>query len=85
MIIKDFFEKDINRNIETVIKADDREHISDEVAEYVVTKEIKKIRDFSMHTTTLVVQRYGYLVFGSGKSHLLKILSYVIENKNRWL
>jgi hypothetical protein len=31
MIIKDFFEKDINRNIETVIKADDREHISDEL------------------------------------------------------
>ena len=47
MIIKEVFQKDINRNIETVIKADDREHISDEVAEYVVTNEIgKKIRDF---------------------------------------
>ena len=45
-MIKEFFKKDVNRNIETVIKADDREHISDEVAEYVVTNEIaKKVRD----------------------------------------
>jgi hypothetical protein len=49
--------------LRTVIKADDREHISDEVASIVVTKEIStKIRDFSTHTTTLVVV-YGYLVF----------------------
>ena len=27
MIIKDFFQKDINRNIETVIKASDRDNI----------------------------------------------------------
>lgn len=46
MIIKNFFEKDINRPIETVIKADDRDHISTEVAEYVITKEIgHKIRE----------------------------------------
>ena len=45
--IKEFFEKDIDRNIETVIKADDRDNISTEVAEYVITKEIaKKIRDY---------------------------------------
>ena len=45
-MIKKFFEKEIDRPIETVIKADDREHISDEVTEYVITNEIaKKIRD----------------------------------------
>ncbi|SFF42732.1 BREX system P-loop protein BrxC [Flavobacterium xueshanense] len=84
MIIKDFFEKDINRNIETVIKADDRDHISDEVAEYVVTKEIsKKIRDF-FHAYNNYGSANGVWIsgfFGSGKSHLLKILSYVMENK----
>lgn len=84
MIIKDFFEKDINRNIETVIKADDREHISDEVAEYVVTKEIAtKIRDF-FHAYNNLGSANGVWIsgfFGSGKSHLLKILSYVMENK----
>ncbi len=41
-MIKNFFENDINRNIETVIIADDLDHISDEVAEYVVTSEIAK-------------------------------------------
>lgn len=84
MIVKDFFEKDINRNIETVIKADDRDHISTEVAEYVVTKEIaKKIRDlFSSYIDyngANGVWISGF--FGSGKSHLLKIISYVLENK----
>ena len=84
MIIKDFFKKDINRTIETVIKADDRDHISDEVAEYVITKEIaKKIRDFFQayndYDGANGVWISGF--FGSGKSHLLKILSYVLENK----
>jgi len=83
-MIKKFFEKDINRTIETVIKADDREHISDEVAEYVVTNEIaKKIRDlfqaYNDYNGVNGVWISGF--FGSGKSHLLKILSYVLENK----
>ncbi|MEC5167237.1 putative transcriptional regulator [Flavobacterium sp. PL11] len=84
MIIKDLFLKDINRPIETVIKADDREHISDEVAEYVVTKEIsKKIRDFFHAYNNNGIANGVWIsgFFGSGKSHLLKILSYVIENK----
>lgn len=84
MKVKDFFEKDINRNIETVIKADDRDHISTEVAEYVITKEIaKKIRDlfssYNDYSGANGVWISGF--FGSGKSHLLKIVSYVLENK----
>ena len=84
MKLKDFFLKDINRPIETVIKADDRDHISDEVAEYVVTKEIaQKVRDFFQeykdYSGANGVWISGF--FGSGKSHLLKILSYVLENK----
>lgn len=84
MIVKDFFEKDINRNIETVIKADDRDNISTEVAEYVITKEIgKKIRDlfqsYNDYSGANGVWISGF--FGSGKSHLLKIISYVLENK----
>ncbi|SNR32553.1 hypothetical protein SAMN06265371_101285 [Lutibacter agarilyticus] len=83
-MIKKFFEKDINRPIETVIKADDREHISDEVAEYVITNEIgKKIRDlfseYNDYAGANGVWISGF--FGSGKSHLLKILSYTLENK----
>ncbi|MBL7471375.1 BREX system P-loop protein BrxC [Robertkochia sediminum] len=84
MQIKDFFEKDINRNIETVIKADDRDHVATEVAEYVITDEIaKKTRNFFQayndYSGANGVWISGF--FGSGKSHLLKILSYVLENK----
>jgi hypothetical protein len=84
MILKDFFVKDINRTIETVIKADDQDHILDEVVEYIVTNEVaKKIRDFfsayNDYRGVNGVWISGF--FGSGKSHLLKILSYVLENK----
>lgn len=84
MKINQFFEKDIHRNIETVIKADDRENISDEVAEYVITHEIgNKIRDFFSSYNDFAGANGVWIsgFFGSGKSHLLKILSYVLENK----
>lgn len=84
MKIQDYFSKDINRNIETVIKADDQDHILDEVVEYVVTREVElKIKDFfsayNDYQGANGVWISGF--FGSGKSHLLKILSYVLENK----
>jgi len=84
MKLQEFFLKDINRPIETVIKADDQEHIYEEVIEYVVTNEVsKKIRDFfsayNDYQGANGVWISGF--FGSGKSHLLKILSYALENK----
>ena len=84
MILKDFFVKDINRTIETVIKADDQDHVLDEVVEYVVTNEVsKKISDFFSAYNDYRVANGVWIsgFFGSGKSHLLKILSYVLENK----
>lgn len=78
-----FFEKPIDRYIETVIKADDKENISNEVTEYVITNEIaKKIRDL-FHAYNNYEGANGVWIsgfFGSGKSHLLKILSYVLAN-----
>jgi len=84
MQLKNLFKQNIARSIETVIKADDQENILQEVEEYVVTKEIaKKIRDFfsayNDYSGTNGVWISGF--FGSGKSHLLKILSYILENK----
>jgi len=84
MKLIDLFEKDINRTIETVVKADDQDHILDEVVEYVVTNEVaKKIGDFfsayNDYRGANGVWISGF--FGSGKSHLLKILSYVLENR----
>ena len=79
-----FFIKDVNRKIDTVIKADDQANIFQEVDEYVITREISnKLADFfEMYNDpgeTNGVWISGF--FGSGKSHLLKILSYVLENK----
>ena len=84
MIIKNIFDKNINRNIETVIKADDRENISSEVEEYVITREIASrlepfFESYNNYHGVNGVWISGF--FGSGKSHLLKILSYVLEDK----
>ena len=84
-MIKEYFEKPIGRDIETVIKADDRDNISTEVTEYVITKEIgNKIKDFFQSYNDYAGANGVWIsgFFGSGKSHLLKILSYVLEIKN---
>ena len=82
---KDLFRKNFSRPIETVIKADDSDHVYQEVDEYVVTREVaKKLADFfesyidSENINGVWISGF----FGSGKSHLLKILSYVLENKS---
>ena len=90
MIIKDLFLKPIDRDIKGVIKVgqDDKDNIQQELEEYVVTKELKKhFRDFfsnykrgiNGNTDKMGVWISGF--FGSGKSHFLKILSYLLENK----
>jgi len=89
MIIKNIFEKDIERPINGVVKVgqDDLNIIKTEVEEYIVTSEIKKYLDdfFTHYVETLGMQtdKIGIWIsgfFGSGKSHLLKMLAYIIEN-----
>jgi hypothetical protein len=82
----ELFQKDFTRNIETVIKADDQKHILQEVEEYVITQDIsKKLADFfEAYNDTSDSGINGVWIsgfFGSGKSHLLKILSYALTNK----
>lgn len=90
MIIKDMFAKPIDRDIKGVIKVgqDDNANIQQELEEYVVTRELQKhFRDFfasykrgiNGETDKMGVWISGF--FGSGKSHFLKILSYLLENK----
>lgn len=84
MHLHNLFSKDIKRSIETVIKADDRSHVLQEVEEYVITNEIsKKIANFFEAYNAFAGVNGVWIsgFFGSGKSHLLKILSYVLENK----
>ncbi|MDE6980064.1 MAG: BREX system P-loop protein BrxC [Lachnospiraceae bacterium] len=89
MQIKNMFEKQIDRDIKGVIKVgqSDEENIYQELDEYVVTKELlKHFRDFfdnyekgiSNSTDKMGVWISGF--FGSGKSHFLKILSYLLQN-----
>lgn len=90
MQIKDMFVKDIERPISGVIKVgqDEKENIKQELEEYVVTKEINKhlgkfydnyLKSIDNPTDKIGVWISGF--FGSGKSHFLKILSYLLENK----
>ncbi len=89
-MIKTLFKKDIYRNIEGVIKADNLspEAIQQEVEEYVVTKELDRKLDmfFQEYAGSIgrPTQNVGVWIsgfFGSGKSHLLKILSYILANR----
>ena len=90
MIIRDMFENDINRKIQGVIQVnqDVSNIIEQELNEYVITKELKKhfISFFNSYsdafdepTVDIGVWISGF--FGSGKSHFLKMLSYILENK----
>lgn len=90
MIIQDMFAEDINRKINGVIKVDQDadDVIEQELNEYVITRELKKhfITFFNYYgdafdqpTADMGVWISGF--FGSGKSHFLKMLSYLLENK----
>jgi len=90
MLIKELFEKDISRPINGVVQVgeDTDGIIEKEVEEYVITKELKKhfltffnyySDAFDRPTADIGVWISGF--FGSGKSHFLKMLSYILENK----
>lgn len=94
MKIRELFTKPIDRPINGVIKADQRdaESIWQELDEYVVTKQLteyfRKFFDAFLAAADnpkdpVLSSRMGVWVsgfFGSGKSHFIKILSYLMEN-----
>jgi len=90
MYIEQMFAKPIDRDMKGVIKVgqDDDQNIRQELEEYVVTRELQKhFREFfdsykkgiTGHTDKMGVWISGF--FGSGKSHFLKILSYLLGNR----
>ncbi len=90
MKIEELFQKNIYRNINGVIKVeqDDYDNVYQELDEYVVTKEMDKhfhdffssyIKSLDYKTDKIGVWVSGF--FGSGKSHFIKILSYLLANK----
>ena len=95
MRIQNLFQKDIFRPINGVVKADQLDELSvwQELEEFVVTKELDQHlrRFFSSYCEAMdktgdpdVAGRIGVWVsgfFGSGKSHFLKVLSYLLNNE----
>lgn len=90
MLIKDMFKKPIDRDIKGVIVVGEGEdsNAKQELEEYVVTRELSKhFREFFDNykkgivgeTTKTGVWISGF--FGSGKSHFLKILSYLLDGQ----
>ena len=86
MIQKGIYMKDICRPINGVIKADSKAELANEITEFVITAEQMQPKLLPELFRTLVPPAKPTCVwisgdFGSGKSHLLKILSYVLENE----
>ncbi|WP_130470524.1 BREX system P-loop protein BrxC [Candidatus Magnetaquicoccus inordinatus] len=95
MLIKDLFAKPISRSINGVIKADQADDASvwQELDEYVITKELdvhfRRFFESYLNSITRqndpdIIGKVGVWVsgfFGSGKSHFIKILSYLLGNR----
>ena len=94
MRIENLFQKDIFRSINGVVKADQVDQLSvwQELDEFVVTRELVQHlhRFFSSYCEAMdktgdpdVAGRIGVWIsgfFGSGKSHFIKVLSYLLNN-----
>ena len=89
MRLEYIYKNDINRNINGVIKVaqDDEESIKQELSEYIITKELRRHFDTFLDnyekSITTPTDKIGVWIsgfFGSGKSHFLKILSYLLSN-----
>ena len=91
MQIKELFKKDIFRPINNVVQAEqvDEEVVKTELDEYVLTEESEHYLErfyrnylavYDQPSTKVGVWISGF--FGSGKSHFLKILSYLLHNQS---
>lgn len=88
LTIKEFLRKDIERNINGVVKAEksDEKINQNELEEYVVTKEVREQMDkiFTRYVNSLnnPTEDIGIWIsgfFGSGKSHLLKMIGNILD------
>ena len=90
MVIGQLFQDDINRKINGVVKVDQdaTDVLVQELDEYVITRDLKKHfitffnnygESFREDTADIGVWISGF--FGSGKSHFLKMLSYLLANQ----
>lgn len=81
MQLQQVFAKDVQRPIEGVVKADDARNLGTEVEEYVLTNEAAKGLEQLLEAYTNYTNANGVWIsgfFGSGKSHLLKMLAHLL-------
>src|SRR6185312_11279419 len=84
MELKGIFASPVSRPIEGVIKADDETSLYVELSEYVLTNEVAKRLEHFLDAYNNYHSANGAWIsgfFGSGKSHLLKMLALLLENR----
>lgn len=84
MNLTSIFKQKVDRPIEGVIKADDDESLGLEVREYVLTNEVEKRLEKFLDAYNNYEGANGVWIsgfFGSGKSHLLKMVALLLENR----
>ena len=82
--LKSIFKKPVDRPIEGVIKADDEASLRLEIEEYVLTNEVEQRLESFLDAYNNYAGANGVWIsgfFGSGKSHLLKMLAMLLENR----
>jgi hypothetical protein len=85
MELNRIFKQPVSRPIEGVIKADDESSLYVELNEYVLTDEVAKRLEHFLDAYNDYHGANGVWVsgfFGSGKSHLLKMLALILENRS---
>ena len=84
MQFKDIFARPIDRHMDSVIKSDDERYLASELEEYVLTPDItRSLQRFCDEYNDPNSSGNGAWIsgfYGSGKSHLLKMLSCMLEN-----
>lgn len=84
MQLNAIFERPVDRPIEGVIKADDDASLRNEIEEYVLTDEVAKRLESFLDAYNNYQGANGVWIsgfFGSGKSHLLKMLAMLLEDR----
>lgn len=85
MQLEDMYQKPIDRPIDSVIKASSEEHLANELDEYIFTPDIvlHLQRFYDEYNDPDATGNGAWIsgFFGSGKSHLLKILAVALEDR----
>lgn len=93
LTIRDILARDLSRRIEPVVKVYDRGNLAEDLRQFVITdslaRELRKFLDAFTESLRsrirrgrggdgMAVRLWG--VFGSGKSHVAKVLGHILEN-----